>query len=227
MMFCRYICFFLFVYTFQFGYAQNVILTKVKEISENQDKFLYKIDSAVSGAQYLGEIEVQGFSADDAEVFGKIYAKAKEIGANAYSFLPFETIDGRVELLDPAYYRMNLYYLHKNLFPKETNIIYIINSTAKTKKVSFNDEIIELPSRSFVRRQLKDQELYTLSTRKFLGTSVQLKAKENQPVQFFQIEPARIKANPYGTAGVNLKSGDLILLEKSYGQFLSFLYKEI
>lgn len=72
-----------------FFMAQNVILNKVVKTHSNADKFLYKINPEAVNAEYLGEIEVQGFSDDDVKVFGMVYKKAKEIGANAFSYLPF------------------------------------------------------------------------------------------------------------------------------------------
>ncbi|MCS3871711.1 hypothetical protein J3D55_004627 [Chryseobacterium ginsenosidimutans] len=83
-----------FVFLIHFFNAQNVYLTKVEKTNENTDKTLYRINEEVKEAEYLGEIEVQGFSKYDDEVFSLIYKKAKEIGANTFTFKPFENVDG-------------------------------------------------------------------------------------------------------------------------------------
>ncbi len=209
-----------------FATAQNVVLTEVKEMSDNTDKFLYNIQDSYTSGKYLGTLEVQGYSPNDVEVFGKVYAKAKEIGANAYTFAPFVAVDEKPVDFDPSHYRLHLFYLDKDQFPKEDNVVYIFNINAKSQKIAFNLQNIDLPERTYIKRSLSPNQLYTISTRKLLGSSIKLQAKENQPVQYFQIESARIKANPYGTSGINLKSGDLSGLEKSYAQFLKTIYKE-
>ena len=70
----------IFVFLAQIIFPQNVFLTKVEKTKENTDKFLYHIDQETNAAEYLGEIEVQGFSKDDATAFSQIYKKAKEVG---------------------------------------------------------------------------------------------------------------------------------------------------
>jgi hypothetical protein len=37
---------------------------------------------------------VNGFSNDDVTVFGEVYKKAKQIGANSFSLKPIENVDG-------------------------------------------------------------------------------------------------------------------------------------
>ncbi|WP_228420497.1 hypothetical protein [Chryseobacterium sp. 5_R23647] len=44
--------------------------------------------------------------------------------------------------------------------------------------------------------------------------------------QYFQISAAKIKSNTYGEPGINLKSGDIIGLDKSFGDFLRMIYTE-
>ena len=107
----------------QLVFAQNVILNKVEKTHSNSDKFFYKINSETVSAEYLGELEVQGFSDDDVNVFGMVYKKAKEIGANAFSWKPFESIDGTTQTFDPIHYKLNLYYLPQTDFLKEDNVI--------------------------------------------------------------------------------------------------------
>lgn len=205
--------------------AQNVILNKVEKTHTNNDKVFYQIDPTEVVADFLGEIEVQGFSDDDVEVFGKIYAKAKQIGANAFAIKPFESIEGGVQAFDPAHYRLSLFYLPTADFPKENNIIYLIASPHNKQTIAFNKENIVFQPRTFIRKELAPGTVYTVSTKKFLGSSIRLSAQENQPVQYFQLSAFSVNSNPSGTAGINLKSGDITRLEQSYAQFLTVIYK--
>ena len=84
-------------------FAQNVMLNKVVKSHSNEDKVFYKINPETTSAEYLGEVEVQGFSDNDAKVFGMIYKKAKEIGANAFAFLHFEEVDGTLSKFDQSH----------------------------------------------------------------------------------------------------------------------------
>ena len=208
-----------------FFMAQNVILNKVEKTHSNMDKFLYKINPESVNAEYLGEIEVQGFSDDDVKVFGMVYKKAKEIGANAFSYRPFESVEGGIQKFDSAHYRLNLYYVSPDQFPKEDNIIYLIASPYKKQTIAVNNDKISFEPRTYTKIQLTPGEIYTVSTRKLLGSSVKLGAQENQPVQFFQFSAFSVNSNPYGNAGINLKSGDITRLEQSYAQFLTTIYQ--
>ena len=208
-----------------FFMAQNVILNKVEKTHSNMDKFLYKINPEAVNAEYLGEIEVQGFSDDDVKVFGMVYKKAKEIGANAFSYRPFESVEGGIQKFDSAHYRLNLYYVSPDQFPKEDNIIYLIASPYKKQTIAVNNDKITFEPRTYTKIQLTPGEIYTVSTRKLLGSSVKLGAQENQPVQFFQFSAFSVNSNPYGNGGINLKSGDITRLEQSYAQFLTTIYQ--
>ena len=208
-----------------FFMAQNVILNKVEKTHSNTDKFLYKINSEAVNAEYLGEIEVQGFSDDDVKVFGMVYKKAKEIGANAFSYRPFESVEGGIQKFDSAHYRLNLYYVSPDQFPKEDNIIYLIASPYKKQTIAINNDKITFEPRTYTKIQLIPGEIYTVSTRKLLGSSVKLGAQENQPVQFFQFSAFSVNSKPYGNGGINLKSGDITRLEQSYAQFLTTIYQ--
>ena len=208
-----------------FFMAQNVILNKVEKTHSNMDKFLYKINPEAVNAEYLGEIEVQGFSDDDVKVFGMVYKKAKEIGANAFSYRPFESVEGGIQKFDSAHYRLNLYYVSPDQFPKEDNIIYLIASPYKKQTIAVNNDKITFEPRTYTKIQLTPGEIYTVSTRKLLGSSVKLGAQENQPVQFFQFSAFSVNSNPYGNGGINLKSGDITRLEHSYAQFLTTIYQ--
>ena len=51
-----------------FCFSQNIFLTEAKEIHANSDKFLYALkEEPKTDAQYLGKIEVSGFSASSLE----------------------------------------------------------------------------------------------------------------------------------------------------------------
>lgn len=56
----------LFVLISQLIFCQNVLLSKVDKMNDNTDKFLILLPEKMEQAEYLGEIEVQGFSNDDA-----------------------------------------------------------------------------------------------------------------------------------------------------------------
>lgn len=208
-----------------FFFSQNVVLSKVVKSIDNNDKFLYKIDPALSSAEFLGEVEVQGFSDNDAEVFGKIHKKAKEIGANAFAYLPFDTVDGRVSKFNPAHYKLSLYYLTSSNFPKEENRVYFISSPHKKQTIAINQEKITFMPRTFTDLYLPAGEVYTISTRKILGSSINIAAQQNQPVQYFQLSGASLNSNQSGHPGINFKSGDIIRLEQSYAQFLTTIYQ--
>lgn len=211
----------------QIFFAQNVILNKVEKVNTNSDKIFYKIDPKITIAEYLGEIEVQGFSDDDAKVFGMIYKKAKEIGANSFSYLPLESVSGETAEFNELNYRLNLYYVPKENIPAENNVVYLIASPFKKQKIAINKENVEFQPRTFKKVALQPGENYTVSTRKLLGSAIMLSAQENQPVQYFQFSVFSINSNSNGTAGINLKSGDITKLEQSYAQFLTTIYKEL
>jgi hypothetical protein len=215
------------LFVVQSSFAQNVVLNKVVKSNANSDKFFYKINVENTTAEYLGELEVQEFSSDDVKVFGMIYKKAKEIGANAFSYQPFQTIEETLPKFDAAHYKLNLYYVSAENFPKEDNVIYLIASPYKKQNIAVNKQNIIFQPRTFTKRKLPSGEIFSISTKKILGSTIQLSGKENQPVQFFQFSAFSINSNPYGTAGINLKSGDINRLEQSYGQFLTMIYEEI
>lgn len=206
-------------------FAQNVVLNKVVKTHQNTDKFFYKINPENTSAEYLGEIEIQGFSDDDAKVFGMIYKKAKEIGANTFAYKPFETVDGASSDFDPINYKLSLYYASASDFEKEDNVAYFIASPYKKQTISINKEKILFEPRTFTKITLEPGEIYTVSTQKLLGSSIKIGAQENQPVQYFQLSGFAVNTNSYGSAGIHLKSGDIMKLEQSYAQFLTTIYK--
>ena len=209
------------------SFAQNVLLNKVEATGKNTDKFLYKINPDSVKSQYLGEIEVQGFSGNDTAVFDLIYKKAKSIGANAFSYKPFNSIDGILEKLNPTHYLLNLYEVKRDDIPDRSNLLYVISSAPKMQKISINDKVIELPVRSYNLKKLLPGEIYTISTRKFLGSSVKVISDKHENGQYFQISSFKVNSNSYGKAGINIKTGDILKLEKSYGDFLSIIYTQV
>lgn len=208
-------------------FAQNIILSKVEKTGNNKDKFLYKINADSIKAEYLGEIEIQEFSSDDTAVFDVFYKKAKSIGANAFSYKPFETIDGTTNELDPNYYRLSLYQISKDGLPESADQLYLVSSSSKIQKVGFDRQTIELQPRSYILKKMIPGETYSISTKKFLGSSIKVRSSANEGKQFFQFSSFKIKSNTYGAPGINIKSGDIFKLERSYGDFLTTIYKEI
>lgn len=222
----RKIIFTVFVFIAQFFCAQNVFLTKVEKTNENTDKFLYKIEDEKEDAEYLGEIEVQGFSKNDAEVFSLIYKKAKDIGANAFALKPFETVDGSFQTFNPANYRLSLYHLPKEKLLNQTGNLYLFASSEKDQKIAVNKIDYILSPRSYMVIQTISGEIYTISTKKLLGSTIKIQPKENSSNQYLQISATKIKSDETGVGGLNLKSGDIIVLEKSYAEFLSVIYNK-
>ena len=212
----------------QILFGQNVILNKVVKTHSNSDKFFYKINPESTNSEYLAEVEIQGFSDDDAKVFGMIYKKAKEVGANAFSYQPFETIEEiGTQKLDPVHYKLNLYYVNPENFPKENNVVYFFASPFKKQNIALNNENVVFEPRTFTKKTLNLGETYIVSTKKLLGSSIKLSGQENQPVQYFQFSTFSVNSNPYGTAGINLKSGDITKLERSYADFLATIYQPL
>lgn len=209
-----------------FCFSQNIFLTEAKEIHANNDKFLYALkEEPKTDAQYLGKIEVSGFSNDDAAVFSEIYKKAKSIGGNTYFMKPAENIEGN-STFNPHHYILYIYYKEKQTIPQKENTVYLINPE-KEIEVRINNKKINLPQRSFLQLDLSQQEITDISVGKFLGSRIKLQAKNNQPEQYFQISGKRISVNSPASAGINYKTGDIIALEKSFAEFLLTIYEKI
>lgn len=204
--------------------AQLVTLSKAVKHVENIDKFLYRINPDKQFAEYLGEVEVDGFSEDDAEVFSRIYQKAKQVGANSFAWQPVAGIDGQPVAFDPAHYRLALYY--STSVPKEDNIAYLFSSGNKPVKIRVDGKKITLQPRSYIKKVITYGGENTVVAGNMLGSKINLSAKEGQPVQYFQVTSFDVKVDQSGTGGLNIKSGDVIGLERSYAEFLSLIYKE-
>lgn len=207
--------------------AQNVYLSKVEKTNDNTDKFLYKKAETITDAEYLGEIEVQGFSKDDAAVFSLIYKKAKEIGANTFSLKPFENIDGTPQPFNPANYKIALYYTPNGKLKDQDGKLYIFASSDKEQKISINKKDYLLAPRSYLTRDIISGEAFIISTKKLLGSTIKVQPKANKENLYFQVSSLKVKSDTSGVGGLNLKSGDIIGLEKSYAEFLSLIYTKI
>ncbi|UKB80058.1 hypothetical protein [Chryseobacterium sp. MEBOG07] len=207
--------------------AQNVYLTKVEKTNDNPDKFFHKKEEAGTDAVYLGEVEVQGFSKDDALVFSLVYKKAKEIGANTFELKPFENVDGTPQEFNAANYKIALYYTPKEKLTAQHGYMYIFASSEKDQKISINRKDYIISPRSFLKIKVVPGEIYTISTKKLLGSTVKVQPKANDDDLYFQVSSLKVKPDNSGVGGLNLKSGDIIGLEKSYAEFLSAIYKKI
>ncbi|WP_312823217.1 hypothetical protein [Epilithonimonas sp.] len=221
----RKLLFLISVFCFQFFYLQVVTLNKVEKTNENKDKFFYKINEP-SKSEFLGEILVNAYSNDDVTIFGDVYKKAKQVGANSFNLKPIENIDGTIQNFNPSYYILNLYYTNIDDIPTEENVAYLISSSEKKQKININNKTTELQPRSFIKLNLSESEVMSVSTRKFLGSTVKLSAKSGQPSLYLSLTDFKIRSNDSIYGGVNVKSGDITGLEKSFGMFLTTIYSE-
>jgi hypothetical protein len=216
----------IFVLCIQLFNAQNVYLNKVEKTNDNTDKFLYHVNEDIKDREYLAELEVQGFSKDDALVFSHIYKKAKDIGANTFSLKPFENIEGTPQSFNPANYKMALYYTPKEKLADQNGALYIFASSDKEQKISINRKDYVLSPRSYIKLKTVPGEVYTISTKKLLGSAIKIQPKDKDENLYFQISSLKVKPDTSGVGGLNLKTGDIIGLEKSYAEFLSVIYTE-
>ena len=221
----RKLLFLISVFCCQFFYLQIVTLNKVEKTNDNKDKFFYKINEP-SKSEFLGEVLVNSYSDNDVEIFGDIYKKAKQIGANSFSLKPIENIDGTIQNFNSSYYILNLYYTNIDDIPNEENVAYLVSSSEKKQKININNKTTEFEPRSFIRLDLNENEVMSVSTRKLLGSTVKLSAKSGQPSLYLSLTNFKIRSNDSLYGGVNLKSGDITGLEKSFGMFLTTIYSE-
>lgn len=208
-----------------FYFSQHVLLTEIKNTSNNADAFLYALESEPDpSAKYLGKIEVSGFSQDDQEVFSKIYKKAKSIGSNSYVLKSPENIEGKTPF-NPQHYYLYLYDTAPEKMTPPENVVYLINSE-KERALKLNHQKIKMPSRSFIKYKLPKEELTEISVGKFLGSRVKFQYKEEQAAQYFQLKGKTLAANAPASPGIHFKTGDIIKLEKSFALFLISIYQE-
>ncbi|MBW7677004.1 hypothetical protein [Chryseobacterium chendengshani] len=206
--------------------AQNIYLTKVEKTNVNTDKFLYHLKESGNDAQYLGEIEVQGFSKDDAAVFSQIYKKAKEIGANSFSVKPFESIDENPQKFNASHYRLQLFYMPAEKFSLEEGNLYLFAASQKDQKISINRKDYILQPRTYLKISMISGEIYTISTKKLLGSTIKIQKGAKNSDQYYQISSARLGNSSKNDGTLHLKSGDIVGLEKSFAEFLSVIYQE-
>ena len=214
----------IFAFSFTLFNAQDVYLSKVVKVNDNTDKIFIKI-SKETPAEYLGQIDVQGFSSDDENVFSKIYKKAKEIGANAFAYEPFETVDEIEQPFNPANYRIKLFYITKEELSRNSQQLYLFSSSEKSQTISVNKKNYVLEPRSYLSLTTVRGDVYTISTKKFLGSAIKISNTDGIP-QYFQVSALKVSSNKSGDAGINLKSGDIIGVDRSYGDFLRMIYTE-
>lgn len=207
-------------------HAQNVYLSKVEKTNNNNDKYLFQIGKDITNSEYLGEIDVIGFSDNDLAVFANIYKKAKDIGANSFAYQPIETIDGKIQPFNPANYKIKLYYSSKEELSKPSDLVYIFSSSQKPQKISINKKEYVLQPRSFMSIKTMPGDTYVISTKKLLGSTIRVSGQSGSTAQYFQISSLKVRSNTYGEPGINLKSGDITVLDRSYGDFLRMIYTE-
>lgn len=209
----------------QLGFAQQVTLSKAEKISDRTDKFLYKVDSLERDKVYLGELEIQEYAMNETDLFDKIYKKAKSIGANAFNLKSLETIDQSPYKLNRSHYYLNLYEVAKK--PIRDNKVYLISSSNKPIKIKINNKVVVLEPKSYIESELLPGEMQSISVGGLLGSKINLSYKDGQPVQYFLILPAGVRANHASSeGGLNLKSGDIINVERSFAEFLTIIYPQ-
>ena len=213
----------LLFFLFNLFSAQNVVFNKVHGTFQNADQFLYRIDKENPDAQFLAEIEIQGYSNDHVETFKRIVEKAKEVGANAFAYQPFLKLDENDTKIDLAHYKLNLYHLNKNLFPNHDNEVVLIASAKHDQKLKWNNEKLLLKENSFLRLKLEPSVVYSLSTKNLFGSTIKLSYSDNQKIQYYLISAFNVKSDKSGVGGLNLKSGDIISIDRSFGDFLTLV----
>lgn len=200
-------------------FAQSVNLTEAKTANDNNDQRLYKID-VVNDAQYLGKIEILGPLEDGPVAFKKFYQKARSLGANAFLYQSKKDLDNQEIATNTR--EVALYYTPT--LPSNANS-YLIYNDSKTKEVLVNGEKVTIPQNTYYEGQIKEGANNYIATKKFLGSRVNLYYKEDQPQQNFQLLSGGIRSDKSGVSGgLILKTGDLIVLERSYANFLSMFF---
>ncbi len=203
--------------------AQQVTLSKADKLSDNKDKYLYKVDSTTSDKVYLGELEIVGYISNEPKVFEALYKKAKSIGANGFELKTLETIDQSPYQINTTHFFLNLYEVNKK--PLRDNKVYLISGAEKPIKIRVNNKTVVLEPKSFIESRLEPGELNSIGVGKLLGSKITLTYKEGQPVQYFLILPPGVRANSMAMeGGINFKSGDIVSVERSYAEFLTTIY---
>src|SRR5690606_29532529 len=123
-------------------------------------------------------------------------------------------------------YKINLYYLPKEKLTEQTGNLYLFASSDKEQRISINRKDYVLSPRTYLLLKTVPGEVYTISTKKLLGSTIKLQPKAGEQNLYFQISSTKIKSDDTGVGRLNLKSGDIIGLEKSYAEFLSTIYNK-
>src|SRR5690606_35976788 len=127
---------------------------------------------------------------------------------------------------NPSNYKLSLYYLPKEKLVSQSGNLYLFASSDKDQKISVNKKDYVLSPRSYLIIDTMPGEIYTISTKKLLGSTIKLQPKARQASQYFLGSSLKVKSDESGTGGLNLKSGDIIGLEKSFAEFLIAIYQK-
>ena len=204
-------------------YAQEIHLSNASKTNENNDTRLYHISAVDSSATALATIEINGILEDETLAFEKFYKKAKLVGANAYTYTPNLDLDGNP--VPSLHKEIKLYY---QAHPVISYNQFSVFNSSRAVNIIINGKKVALSPRTYLCREIKPEEDNYISTKKFLGSRLNLHYKKEQPALYYQVLPAGIRAdNSNISGGLIIKSGDLISLEKSYADFLTLFYREV
>lgn len=208
------------VFGFLWSSAQEIILSEAVHSHENNDKRLYRITSD-SSAVYLGKIEINGFLQNEVELFDKFYKKAKIVGANTYIYKEKLNLDHKP--VQSRHKEIHLYYMPT---PTEGKNHFSVFNSTKEVKILINGQKLKMPPRTYLTQPIYIDTY--IATRHFLGSRINLYYNKEQPKQNFQVISGRISSDKSGsTGGLVFKTGDIILLENSYADFLTLFYEKI
>lgn len=213
---------FFFLISSVFGQAS---LIEAKRHHENKDSFIYLISQNLpESAEYLGTMEITNQGMDETDLFQDFYKKAKLIGANAYQIQTTDNLENQ-----PAYHRnlftVKLYFVEQNKIPSEDNLVYLI-ANQHSSKIRVNDKKLEISPKTYIKIDLKTTKVADVAVGGFLGSRIEFSSKLHQPNQYFEIKNANVRSQNSPFGGINIKSGDFVMLEKSYAQFLISLFQE-
>lgn len=220
----KLLAFFAFFILFS-SISGQVSLIEAKKHHENKDSFLYLLPQNLpENAEYLGKMEINNQGMDETELFHEFYKKAKLVGANAYQIITTDNLENQ-----PVYHRnlfaVNLYYVEQNKIPNEDNFVYLIANQHRSK-IRVNDKRLEIQPKTYLKIDLNTMKLADVAVGGFLGSRIEFSVKNSQPNQYFEIKNANVRSKNSPFGGINIKSGDFVMLEKSYAQFLISLFQE-
>ena len=202
-----------------FSFAQTINLSEAISVNEINDRRLFRIDEA-GDSKLLGKIEILGALDNETNAFNKFYEKAKVVGANSYIYNVEKDLNGDEILSNTK--SISLYYTPS--ISKKSNSFYVFSSN-KFQKLVINGNYVEMPIGTYIVGEINETESNYISTRKFLGSRINLHYKEKQPEQYFQVLSGGVSSDKSGvTGGLVLKTGDIVMLEKSFANFLTLFY---